>query len=168
MNLDTIKIVIVDYMKKWRIKSMSQINIPIEICREGIELPQYARHGDAGMDIRAAETIEIEPYKTQVIPTGLKVAIPIGYEIQIRPRSGLSLKSDLRVANAPGTVDAGYRDEIGIIVTNTGSNYIVVSKGDRIAQMVLNEVPKINWTPVDSVASIGQNRGGGYGSTGQN
>lgn len=147
---------------------MSQINIPVEICKEGIELPRYAKPGDAGMDVRSAITIEIEPYQTVIIPTGLKVAIPKGYEIQIRPRSGLSLKTGLRVANSPGTVDAGYRDEIGVIMTNTGNNYITVNKGDRIAQIVLSEVPIMNLVLVDSVSSIGQNRGGGYGHTGTN
>ncbi len=146
---------------------MSQINILVEICREDpdIKLPTYARHGDAGMDVRSAITIKIEPGETTVIPTGLKVAIPIGYEIQVRPKSGISLKTGLRVANAPGTIDAGYRDEIGVIITNISSKYILINKGDRIAQLVLSEVPTINWIPVNNVATIGQNRGGGFGST---
>jgi dUTP pyrophosphatase len=145
---------------------MSEINIPVEICREDVKLPEYANPHDAGLDIRAAEGVEIEPYKTVVIPSGLKVAIPIGYEIQIRPRSGLSLKTNLRIANSPGTIDTSYRDEIGVIATNVGNTFIYINKGDRIAQIVLNEVPTIKWTLVDSVASIGQNRRGGYGHTG--
>lgn len=146
---------------------MSQVNVFVEVCREGIELPQYAKHGDSGMDVRAAETIELDPHETKVIPTGLKVAIPLGYEIQIRPRSGLSLKTDLRVSNSPGTIDTGFRDEVGIIITNTGKNYEVINKGDRIAQMVLSQVPTIQWVELDNVGSIGQNRGGGFGSTGK-
>lgn len=143
-----------------------KINIPIELCREGVELPTYAREGDAGMDIRAAEDVVLNMGETKIVPTGLKVAIPEGYELQVRPRSGLSLKTPLRVANAPGTIDAGFRDEIGIIVTNTGDKYFTISKGDRIAQIVLQKVPRINWQVVNSVASIGENRGGGFGSTG--
>lgn len=91
----------------------------VEVCRDGVELPQYANIGDAGMDVRAAEEIVILPGETKIVPTGLKMAIPQGYELQVRPRSGLSLKSPLRIANTPGTIDSGYRDEICIIVNNT-------------------------------------------------
>ncbi len=144
-----------------------KINISIELCNENAVLPTYAREGDAGMDIYAVEDTIIPAGRTKIIHTGLKVAIPEGYEIQVRPRSGLSLKSPLRVANSPGTIDAGYRDEIGVIMTNTDSIHsFTINKGDRIAQMVLQEVPRINWEVVNSVANIGENRGGGFGSSG--
>lgn len=165
---------------------MSQVNVFLEICREGIELPTYTKEGDAGMDVRAAEDITIYPSQTVIVPTGLKFAIPIGYEIQVRPRSGISFKTPLRVANAPGTVDSGYRDELGIIISNTTphtqENYETynletkgnkqgiykINKGDRIAQIVLKEVPKISFTVVEDVSTIGTNRNGGFGSSGIN
>lgn len=146
---------------------MKEIKIYVEICREGIELPQYARLGDAGMDIRAAEDVFIAINETKLIPTGLKVAIPRGYELQIRPRSGLSCKTLLRIANSPGTIDSGYRDEIGIIITNTSTDKeYTIKKGERIAQIVLNEIPIIKWDIVNDVSEINGNRGGGFGSTG--
>lgn len=176
-----------------------KIIIPIMTCRENASLPFYARPGDAGMDITAAQDVLIRPGETKAVPTGLKVAIPEGYEIQIRPRSGLSLHTPLRIPNAPGTIDSGYRDEICVIMSNnsrpvpgpvlendskTGSEpggespvYSLSEKGnkngsyfiktgDRIAQAVLQKVPQIEWQVMDSVTEIGNNRGGGFGSTG--
>lgn len=163
---------------------MKEINIYIETCREGIELPQYANIGDAGMDVRAAEDVVISKNQTVIVPTGLKVAIPEGYEIQVRARSGLSLNTPLRVSNGIGTIDSGYRNEIGVIITNTadfechwGEPYNIedkgnkqgvykIRKGDRIAQFVLNEVPVIKWIPTDNVKEIGFDRQGGFGSSG--
>lgn len=143
------------------------VEVFVEVCKEGVQIPEYAREGDAGMDIRAAEAVAIAPGKTVLVPTGLKVAIPDGYEIQVRPRSGLSLKTPLRVANTPGTIDAGYRDEVCVIIQNTSpSDEIKIEKGDRIAQFVLQEVPKICFKQVKSVKEIGKDRGGGFGSTG--
>jgi dUTP pyrophosphatase len=119
------------------------------------------------MDIYAVEDQLIEPNNTIIIKTGLKVAIPEGYEIQIRPRSGLSLKTALRLPNSPGTIDAGYRDEIGIIVHNTSlSEEYTVKRGERIAQMVLQRIPMVEWQLADCVNVIGDNRGGGFGSSG--
>ena len=144
------------------------VDVYVEICREGVELPAYARQGDAGMDVRAAVDMVIEPQKTAVVPTGLKVAIPEGYEIQVRPRSGLSLKTSLRIPNSPGTIDSGYRNEVGVIVWNASSDTpLEIKAGDRIAQFVLQKVPVINFVPVENVASIGEDRGGGFGSTGK-
>jgi dUTP pyrophosphatase len=166
---------------------MNKVNVYIEICRDDVQIPEYAKIGDAGMDVRAAEDILIEAGETKIIPTGIKVAIPIGYEIQVRPRSGLSVNTPLRVANAPGTVDAGFRNEIGVIITNTSTKPIEfqpvtyihtldvkgnlqgayhIKKGDRIAQLILNEVPTIKWIQVDSVKDIGIDRNGGFGSSG--
>lgn len=165
---------------------MSQIRVYIEPLSEDFKLPTYAKKGDSGMDVCSTIDVDIYPNQTVIIPVGFKVAIPNGYEIQVRPRSGLSFKTPLRVSNSPGTVDAGFRDEIGVIMTNTSntdsdepytSSYTIdekgnkqgiyqIKKGDRIAQIVLQEVPKIKWEVIDDVTKIGQNRGGGFGSTG--
>jgi dUTP pyrophosphatase len=162
------------------------VEIFIEVCREDAILPKYANPGDAGMDVYAAEEVLLAPGDTAVVPTGLKMAIPEGYEIQVRPRSGISLKTPLRVPNSPGTIDSGYRDELGIIVSNTSGidlpdnrenpytldekhnrkGAYIIRKGDRVAQIVLQVVPKMSLTRVPSVADIGTNRGGGFGSTG--
>ena len=166
------------------------IQIPIELCHPNAKIPAYAKPGDAGMDIYALEDFEVAPGERKIIKTGLKVAIPRGYELQVRPRSGTSVKTALRVANTPGTIDSGYRDEIGIIIENIepkikdisydfddNGNIIIksilhgsvfnVGKGERFAQLVLNEVPSAAFYPVESVAQIGENRGGGFGSTGK-
>ena len=161
-----------------------EVEVFIEICREGAVLPSYARSGDAGMDICSAEDIVIKPGETVIIPTGLKLAIPDDFEIQVRPRSGISFKTPLRLSNSPGTIDSGYRDELGIIMTNTSEKNssegtvlglgtsgntmgtYKILKGERIAQIVLQEVPRIKFVRVDSVKDIGTDRGGGFGSTG--
>jgi dUTP pyrophosphatase len=160
-----------------------QVKISVQKISDDIKLPQYAKFGDSGMDVCAAKDIIIKPGETVIVPTGLKVAIPDGYELQVRPRSGLSFNTPLRVSNSPGTIDSSYRDELGIIITNTSDigfvmfDYTVsekgnrygnynIKKGDRIAQLVLQEVPEIIWDEVDDVSIIGFNRNGGFGSTG--
>lgn len=131
-------------------------------------IPQYAHPTDAGADICAVEETTIMPGETKIVKTGLAVAIPVGYEIQVRPRSGLSLKSGLRIANAPGTIDTDYRGEIGIIMTNTKDIPYVIDKGMKIAQLIISRVPRIKWREVDNVEALGTtDRGnGGFGSTG--
>ena len=162
------------------------ILIPLEYCREDAKIPTYAHLTDAGMDIYLTEDVTIHPGETKLIPTGIKVAIPLGYELQVRPKSGRSLKSKLRIANTPGTIDAGYRDEICVIADNIdpvirhaemddngrlfniewGSD-ITLGKGEKIAQLVLSEVPKAIFYEVDNVSSIeNDGRNGGFGSTG--
>lgn len=162
------------------------ILIPIEFCNENAKMPAYAHLTDSGMDIFALEDITIAPGETKLIPTGLKVAIPAGYELQVRPKSGRCLKTKLRVANTPGTIDAGYRDEIGVIIDNIepfiksaqideagrlynvefGSSY-TIGKGEKFAQLVLCEVPKAAFYQVESVATVeNDGRAGGFGSTG--
>jgi dUTP pyrophosphatase len=163
-----------------------EVRIPLEICREGVSAPSYARRGDAGMDVRAAVDLVLEPGQTAVVPTGLKFAIPEGYELQVRPRSGLSLHTRLRIPNAPGTIDAGYRDELGVLMENTSPPGCVppdaepllldakggapgryrIRRGDRIAQLVLAEAPRAVFDRVERVDGIGLDRGGGFGSTG--
>lgn len=132
--------------------------------------PKYETSGAAGMDIRANETVVIRPKQTKLIRTGVYVAVPEGFEIQVRPRSGLSLKSPFRVANAPGTVDSDYRGEVCIIGTNTSSmEDFHINVGDRIAQIVLQRVPQIEWLPVPSMEDLpSTDRGNsGFGSTGK-
>ena len=167
----------------------SSILIPIEFCNKNARMPIYAHETDAGLDIYSTEDINIRPGETILIKTGLKVAIPVGYELQVRPKSGISLKTKLRVANTPGTIDSGYRDEIGIIIENIeqpiqdisyhfGTNNEIVidsilhgktysiEKGQKIAQLVLNKISKANFVLVDTVNKIEGDRGGGFGSTG--
>ena len=160
--------------------------IPIEYCHEDAKMPTYAHLTDAGMDIYLTEDVTIHPGETKLIPTGIKVALPFGYELQVRPKSGRSLKSKLRIANTPGTIDAGYRDEICVIADNIdpvirhaeldengrlfniewGSD-ITLGKGEKIAQLVLSEVPKAVFYKVENVANIeNDGRNGGFGSTG--
>ena len=162
------------------------ILIPMEYCKTGAKTPAYAHLTDSGMDIYAIEEITINPGETKLVPTGLKVAIPAGYELQVRPKSGRCLKTKLRVANTPGTIDAGYRDEIGVIIDNIepfiksadidengrlynvefGSSY-TIGKGEKFAQLVLCEVPKAAFYQVESVRAIeNDGRAGGFGSSG--
>jgi len=141
--------------------------VPIKVVNRGPNpLPTYALRGDAGVDVRAAKTVTITPGETTLVPTGLYVAIPPGYELQARPRSGLSLRSDLRIPNSPGTIDSNYRGEIQIIMQHTGFNEeIVIKEGERIAQLVLNRVPTILWDELDTLPD--SDRGdAGFGSTG--
>lgn len=162
------------------------ILIPIEMCHDDAKIPTYAHLTDSGMDVYALEDITIAPGETKLIPTGLKVAIPAGYELQVRPKSGRCLKTKLRISNTPGTIDAGYRDEIGIIVDNiepfiksaqmdeSGRLYNVefgsshtIGKGEKFAQLVLCEVPKAAFYEVEHVSAIANDgRAGGFGSTG--
>ena len=167
----------------------SSILIPIEFCNKNARMPIYAHETDAGLDIYSTEDINISPGETILIKTGLKVAIPVGYELQVRPKSGISLKTKLRVANTPGTIDSGYRDEIGIIIENieqpiqdisyhfdTNNKIVIdsilhgktysIEKGQKIAQLVLNKISKANFILVDTVNEIEGDRGGGFGSTG--
>ncbi|MHB9026410.1 MAG: dUTP diphosphatase [Armatimonadota bacterium] len=143
------------------------VEIPIEVCREGAVVPQYARPGDGGMDVVCPIDIVIPAGKTVIVPTGLKVAVPAGWMLLVFPRSGLSVKTGLRVANSPGLIDAGYRDEVGIILHNTSPEDFQIDAGSRIAQFVLVARTETRFIPVDSVDHIGENRGGGFGHTGQ-
>ena len=148
------------------------MKVPVKIYTEISHehgLPTYAHHGDSGMDIRANQNITLQPKETKLVPTGIFVGLPEGYEFQVRPRSGMSLKTKLRICNSPGTLDEQYRGEICIIAENThGSIDFTIAKGDRIAQIVLQEVPKIEWVQVFSKDDLGYtDRGeGAFGSTG--
>lgn len=129
-------------------------------------LPAYAHPGDAGMDVRSVESLEIAPSRRALVHTGLVAEIPEGYEIQVRPRSGLALKYGVTVLNTPGTVDAGYRGEIGVILANFGEEPFKVSPGDRIAQLVVASVTTAEISETNDVGAT--DRGdGGFGSTGK-
>ncbi len=130
-----------------------------------LELPSYSSSGAAGMDIVSAENIAIKKGMRHAVSTGFALSIPEGFEIQIRPRSGLALKHGISVLNSPGTIDCDYRGEVKIIIANFGDTDFEIKRGDRIAQMVLSEVPKINLELVDDLDDTirGYN---GFGSTG--
>lgn len=169
------------------------VKIPIQLCAPGASVPQYAHQTDSGMDVFALDDIVVAPGETVLVPTGIKVALPPGYELQVRPKSGRALKTKLRVANTPGTIDQGYRDEIKVIIENVeppikdikfeevldsegkvdhlkvtsiqyGSNFYI-GKGEKFAQLVLCEVPKAAFYTVENVSGIGEDRGGGFGSS---
>lgn len=141
------------------------MKIKIEVIN-GASVPVYAREGDAGADICANENIEIRSGKRALVKTGIKIAIPEGYVGLIHPRSGLALKQGLTVLNTPGTIDAGYRGEVGVILFNSEiSSTAIIRKGDRIAQLVIQKVEKAEFEVVDAL--IESSRGeGGFGSTG--
>ena len=147
------------------------MSIPVLVRRlphaEGLPLPAYATAGAAGMDLLAAvqAPVAIGPGERTLIPTGLTIALPSGYELQIRPRSGLALKHGITLPNTPGTIDEDYRGEIGVIVLNTGQETFVVERGTRIAQAVLAPVSRAMWREVDSLDVTARNAGG-FGSTG--
>ena len=131
-------------------------------------LPFYATEGSAGMDVCSNEELELKPLSTTIVKTGLFVKIPEGYEIQVRPRSGLSAKSKLRIANSPGTIDSDYLGEIGIIIDNISDTYHhLIKKGERIAQLVLKKVEQIEWEEVEEFSEITERNTGGFGSTGK-
>lgn len=131
------------------------------------ELPSYATAGAAGLDIRAnlTEAITLQPLERRLIPTGLYLEIPEGYEVQIRPRSGLAFKNGITVLNAPGTIDADYRGEVGVLLINLSNEAFVVEPGERVAQMVVAPYVQATWE--ETIALSETDRGaGGFGSTG--
>jgi dUTP pyrophosphatase len=131
-------------------------------------LPEYATLGSSGMDIRAnlEAVMVLQPSERVLVPTGLFVEIPLGYEIQIRPRSGLAIKQGITCLNTPGTIDADYRGEIKVILINLSAEPQIINPADRIAQMVLQKVEQIQWVAVNELAD--SDRGaGGFGSTGK-
>ena len=132
------------------------------------DLPKYATPSSAGLDLRAVLTSEItlEPLERKVVGTGIKIAIPEGYEAQVRPRSGLSAKHGITVLNSPGTIDADYRGEIGIILINLSSESYTLNPGERIAQLVFSKVEQVNWIIESDLDETSRGQGG-FGSTGK-
>lgn len=142
-----------------------KIKVKIEKLNPNATIPTYAHPTDAGADVYALEDVAIMPHTTELVRTGLKMAIPRGYEIQVRPRSGMSLKTNMRIANAPGTIDSGYRNEVGIIVTNIGDEIENINAGDRIAQFIIAPVPMMVFE--ETIINDETDRGeGGFGSSG--
>jgi len=133
------------------------------------ELPNYATEGAAGMDLRAniAEPISLEPMQRRLVPTGMSIELPDGYEAQVRPRSGLAIKQGITCLNSPGTIDSDYRGEIKIVLVNLSGESQIIQPGDRIAQLVLQKVEKIHWKQVNVLQETLRNEGG-FGSTGKN
>lgn len=136
----------------------------MKVVFSGKSEPFYATPGAAGMDLSASESCEIQPGRFKTVSTGIKVAIPCGYELQIRPRSGLAAKYGITVLNAPGTIDSDYRGEIKVILINHGPNTFIISPGDRIAQIVLAKVEQIEW--VHGELDETSRSACGFGSTG--
>lgn len=132
---------------------------------EGLKLPAYATEGSAGMDLVAARGVTLAPGARALVPTGLCVAVPDGFEMQVRPRSGLALKHGVTVLNAPGTVDSDYRGEVGVILVNTGTESLAVARGERIAQAVFAPVTRAEWESVVVLPETARGTGG-FGSTG--
>jgi dUTP pyrophosphatase len=135
---------------------------------EGLDLPAYATAASAGLDLAAAVTtdVEIAPGARALIPTGFAIALPAGFEAQVRPRSGLALKHGITVLNSPGTIDADYRGEIGVILANLGSAAFTVTRGLRIAQLVVAPVVQVAWQLAAALPDTTRGAGG-FGSTGQ-
>jgi len=147
-------------------------NIAVEIQRldhaGGIDLPHYASPQAAGMDLRAAieDPVLLEPGERTLVPAGFAIALPPGFEAQVRPRSGLALKHGISVLNSPGTIDADYRGEVGVILINMGDTPFPIQRGDRIAQMIIAPVSHVRWDETDHLPET--NRGtGGFGSSGK-
>lgn len=166
------------------------IQIPIEMCDPNARVPQYQNVDDAGADVYATEDFSLAPGEQKIIPLGFKVACPPGYAILVHPRSGLSATTKMRVSNSPGVIDTGYRGVVGVIVENIEpkfkdleyhfdenhkvvidsilfGNTINIAAGQRFAQLRLVEVPKMAFIPVESVGEIGEDRNGGFGSSGE-
>jgi dUTP pyrophosphatase len=145
--------------------------MPIDVKivnHSGNPLPHYATDGSAGMDVRAflEEPVELQPLQRTLIPTGLFVEIPSGYEIQVRPRSGLAINQGITCLNTPGTIDSDYRGEIKIILINLSADKAVIYNGDRVAQMVVQKVEKVVWTTAEELSQTSRSEGG-FGSTGK-
>lgn len=149
-------------------------SIPIALLRlphgEGLALPAYETEHAAGMDLRAAvpedKPLRLEPGARALVPTGLAIALPEGFEAQVRPRSGLALKHGITCLNSPGTVDADYRGELAVILINHGQDVFEIRRGERIAQMVIAPVTRAEWRQVDTLPQSARGAGG-FGSTGR-
>ncbi len=148
---------------------MTSIDIAIQQLEHGsdLPLPAYATADSAGMDLLAAidADITLAPGERKLIPTGIAIALPEGYEAQVRPRSGLALKQGITVLNTPGTIDADYRGEIGVILINLGQEPVTINRGFRVAQMIIAPYTRGNWQAVESLEDSARGSGG-FGSTG--
>jgi len=146
---------------------MEKLTVSI-INQSPFPLPQYATEGSSGMDVRANidQQIVLQPLERTLVPTGLFIELPVGYEAQIRPRSGLAIKQGITCLNTPGTIDADYRGEIKIILVNLSNENQVIHPGDRIAQMVIQEIIHVTWNPAELLNETARGAGG-FGHTGK-
>lgn len=150
---------------------MEQLRIQIKRVRVSeppLPLPLYMTEGSAGMDLYAdiEASLQVAPLERVLVPTGVAIALPLGFEAQIRPRSGLALKHGLTMVNSPGTIDSDYRGEIGLIVINLGKEPVMITRGERIAQMIVQRVIKVEWEEVNAL-STSERQAGGFGHTGR-
>ena len=143
------------------------MRISVHRLADDLPLPKKASPGSSGLDLRARldAPVTLEPGERRLIPTGLRLAIPIGYEAQVRPRSGLALRHGLTVLNSPGTIDADYRGEVGVVLIHHGDELVTLERGDRIAQLVFAKVEDVTWAEVDDLDDSERGEGG-FGSTG--
>lgn len=146
---------------------MEKVKVQVLIS-EGVTLPKYETFGSAGMDVRAniSEPIVLGSLERVLVPTGIKMAIPEGYEVQVRPRSGLALKHGISMANTPGTIDSDYRGEIGVILINLSKEEYIIQPQERIGQLVLNKVAQMDFEVVESLDET-ERGAGGFGHTGK-
>ena len=144
-----------------------QMQIRRLVHGQDLELPRYQTSGSAGMDLRAAisDSLSVEPGQRVAVPTGIQIAIPLGYEAQVRPRSGLAIKKGLTVVNAPGTIDSDYRGEVVVLLINLGQEAVLIERGMRIAQMVIAPVVQVSLVSVERLDETGRGECG-LGSTG--
>ncbi|MFR1675190.1 MAG: dUTP diphosphatase [Fusobacterium sp.] len=143
--------------------------VKVKVIKEtGVQLPKYESKGAAGLDVRAniVEPITLKSLERKLIPTGLKVSIPEGYEIQVRPRSGMALKHGITMLNTPGTIDSDYRGDIGLIVANLSNEEYTIQPQERLGQLVLNKIEQIEWEVVETL-DVTERGAGGFGSTGK-
>jgi len=157
---------LIKYFKEKFFKTFGSKMILVPIIAKVVSLPSYATEGSAGLDIRyhGRHPILLEPNERKLIPTGIFIAVPEGYEIQVRPRSGLALKEGITVLNSPGTIDSDYRQEVGVILINHSAKVFMVEPGMRVAQLVLQKVELVCWELVNELPTT--ERKGGFGSTG--
>ena len=144
-------------------------NVIVKLVLEnGVELPKYMTEGAAGMDVKAniTEPVTLKTLERKLIPTGIKMEIPSGYEVQVRPRSGLALKHGITLVNTPGTIDSDYRGEVGVILINLSNEEFIVNPGERIGQLVLQKVYKMEFEKVDELSTTVRAEGG-FGHTGK-
>lgn len=143
------------------------ITLKLKKLNEELPTPAYANPGDAGLDLYAAKDVSLQPGQRAMIPTGIAIAIPQGYAGFVQPRSGLAAKQGFSIVNTPGLIDSGYRGEIGVIGLNTDTqNEIVIARGDRVAQLVIQEVPVVELLEVDELDET-ERSSGGFGSSGK-
>ena len=148
--------------------SVTPLNIPITILKNNVGLPAYLSAGAAGMDLPAAidAPLVIDPMQIAKVPCGFSLAIPVGFEGQVRPRSGLAARHGVTVLNAPGTIDSDYRGEVSVLLINLGSEPLTIASGMRIAQLIIAPVARVEWTQTDELPST-ERGDGGFGHTGR-